>query len=217
MSNIDNQLDAIVDAHVRYLEGDGPAPDLSTLAPELRDEALARVQLLEASWGAVLEVPSEDPVARRFGFDRAGQTITVNGRRVAQLRKATGMEFDTLLGLVTAAGGDITAAILFRLEQNSSADVAQPTASAIVAALQTTLADIETTTTSTATDPVRLFLSSPRFAEIIDDWAYRFGRLASEVRITVTKRVLAVQYRAEDVTDEHLTEIVQTILHSLEP
>lgn len=217
MNNIDDQLDAIIDAHLRHLEGDGPAPDLVTLAPELRDEAQARIRLLEASWGAVLEVPTEDPVARRFGFDRAGQTITVNGRRVAQLRKGTGMAFDTLLGLVTAAGGDITAAKLFRLEQNSSADVAQPTASAIVAALHTTLADIETTTTSAATDPVRLFLSGRRFADIIDDWAGRFGRPASEVRTIVTERVLAVQYRANDVTDEHLIEIVQTILDSLEP
>lgn len=217
MSNIDEQLDAIIDAHLRYLEGDGPAPDLTTLAPELRDEAIARVRLVEASWGAIPDLPTEDPIARRFGFDRAGQTITVNGRRVAQLRKATGMGFDTLLGLVTAAGGDITAANLLRLEQNSSASVAQPTASAIVAALHTTLADIEPTTTSAATDRVRSFLSGPRFVDLIDDWANRHGRPTSEVRTTVTERLLAVQYRAEDVTDEHLIEIVQTILDSLEP
>ncbi len=33
----------------------------------------------------------------------------------------------------------------------------------------------------------------------------------------MTERVLAVQYRADEVTDEHLIEIVQTILNSLEP
>lgn len=217
MSSIDDQLDAITDAHLLYLEGEGPAPDLTTLAPELRDEALMRVRLLEASWGAVLEAPTEDPIAVRFGFDRAGQTITVNGRRVAQLRKATGMDFQTLLGLVTAAGGDITAANLFRLEQSSASNVDQPTASALVAALHTTMADLGATATDVATDRVGLFLSGPGFTDIIDDWARQFGRPTSEVRTTVTERLLAVQYRAEDVTDEHLIEIVMTILDSLEP
>ena len=217
MSSIDDQLDAIVDAHLLYLEGDGPAPDLTALTPELRDEALVRVRLLEASWGAVLEVPTEDPIAARLGFDRTGQTITLNGRRVAQLRKATGMDFESLLGLVTAAGGDITAANLFRLEQSSAADVDQPTASALVAALHTTMADIEAAATDAATDRVGLFLSGPGFANIIDDWARKFGRPTSEVRTTVTERLLAVQYRAEDIRDEHLIEIVKTILGSLEP
>lgn len=216
MSNIDDQLDAIIDAHLRYLEGDGPAPDLAALAPEVRDEAYARVRLLEASWGAVVEVPAEDPVARRFGFDLAGQEITIDGRRVAQFRKAASMDLDVLLSLVTAAGGDITAGNLFRLEQNGSATVTQPVASAIVAALHTTLAELEAVATP-ATDPVRLFLSGPRFADTIDDWAGRFGRQSSQVRAVVTGRVLALQYRAEDVSDDHLTEVVQAILDSLEP
>ena len=216
MSNIDDQLDAIIDAHLRYLEGDGPAPDLAALAAELRAEAHARVRLLEASWGAAVEVAAEDPVARRFGFDRAGQEVTIDGRRVAQLRKAAGMELDALLGRVTAAGGNITAGNLFRLEQNSSATVTQPIASAIVAALHTTLAELETAE-HPASNPVYLFLSGPRFADIIDDWARRFGGQSSEVRAVVTDKVLAVQYRAEDVSDDHLAEVVQAILDSLVP
>lgn len=216
MSNIDDQLDAIIDDHLRYLEGDGPAPDLTTLAPELRDEAQARVQLLEAFWGASIEVPTEDPVARRFGFDRAGQAITIDGHRVAQLRKAARMDLDALLGLVTAAGGDITPGNLFRLEQNRSATVSQPVGSAIVAALHTTLAELETTADSPASDPMRRFLSGPRFSDIIDDWAGRSGRQVDEVRSLVTGKALAAQYRAEDVTDDHLAEIVQAILANLE-
>jgi hypothetical protein len=216
MSNIDDQLGTLIDAHLRYLEGDGPAPDLMAVAPELRDEAHARIRLLEASWGAVVEVPAEDPVARRFGFDRAGQEITIDGRRVAHLRKAAGMDLDALLGRVTVAGGGITAGDLFRLEQNSSATVTQPVASAIVAALHTTLAELDTAD-HPSSDPVRQFLSGPRFADIIDDWADRFGRQSSEVRAVVARKVLAVQYRAEDVSDEHLAEVVRAVLDSLEP
>jgi hypothetical protein len=126
------------------------------------------------------------------------------------------MDLDMLLSLVTAAGGDITPADLFRLEQRSSASVSQPTASAIVAALHATLADIEPAP-STEAGRVDSFLSSLRFADLIDDWANRHGRPTSEVRAAVTRQVLAVQYRADDVTDEHLVEIVQTILDSLDP
>lgn len=216
MSNTDSQLDTIVDAHIRFLEGEGPEPDLTTLAPELRDEAQARLQLLEASWGATIEVPADDPVARRFGFDRAGQTIAIDGRRVAQLRKAAGMDLATLVGLVTSAGGDVTARDLFRLEQSRSASTSQPVASAIVAALHTTLTKLEATANDAARSPMRLFLSGPRFSDIIDDWAGRFGRPSDEVRSLVTGKALAAQYRADDVSDDHLAEIIQAILASLE-
>jgi hypothetical protein len=126
------------------------------------------------------------------------------------------LDLDGLLGLVTAAGGNITAGSLFRLEQNRSATVPQPVASAIVAALHTTLEQLEAADSS-ATDPVRLFLSGPRFADLIDDWAGRFGGQHDELRALVTSKVLAVQYRAEDISDDHLAEIVQAILDSLEP
>lgn len=217
MRNTEDQLDVIIGVHLRYLEGDGPAPDFTTLAPELRNEAQARVQVLEAAWGASIEVPTEDPVARRFGFDRSGQVIAIDGRRIAQLRKAARMDLNVLLGLITAAGGEISAGNLFRVEQNRAATVSQPVASAIVAALHTTLAEIETTDGGPESDPMRVFLSGPRFSDIIDDWARRFSRQVDEVRSLVAGRALAAQYRAEDVTDDHLAEIVRAILASLEP
>lgn len=217
MSNIDDQLDAIIDAHLRYLEGDGPAPDLTTLAPDLRDEALVRVRLLEASWDSAVELPADDPVARRFGFDRAGEQITIDGRRVAQLRKAAGMDLNALHAMITTAGGDLTVGNLFNLEQNTTATVTQPVASAIVAALHTNLTELEVLADVPATDPVRRFLAGPRFAELIDDWAGQFGRKVDEVRNLVTPKVIAAQYRADDVTEDHLAAIVQTILDDLEP
>jgi transcriptional regulator with XRE-family HTH domain len=216
MSNIDDQLDAIIDAHIRYLEGDGPAPDLAGLPDELRDQAHARVVLLEAMWGAELQPPADDPVARRFGFDRPGQDIAIDGRRVAALRKAAGIDLTELLARVTAAGGTINAGTLFRLEQNASTLMTQPTVSAIVAALNVALTDIESAD-EVNLSPVRAFLDSPAFYELIDDWSGKYGRQRDEVRSVVAQRVLAAQYRAEDITVDHLVEIVQAILDSLEP
>jgi hypothetical protein len=216
MSNIDDQLDPIIDAHLRHLEGDGPAPDLTSLPDDLREEALARVALLEAMWGTQITAPTDDPVARRFGFDRAGETIAVDGRRVAALRKAAGYDLAGLLSRVTSAGGDIVIGALFRLEQNDSTPLPQPTASALVAALGATLAAIEASA-DLDLGAVRAFLDSPAFYDLVDTWAAEHQRARDEVRGVVTERVLAVQYRAEDVTTEHLTTIVQTILDSLEP
>jgi hypothetical protein len=216
MSNFDDQLDSIIDAHLRYLEGDGPAPDLASLPEDLREEAEARVALFDAMWGAQVEPPVDDPVARRFGFDRAGEDIALDGHRVSALRKAAGYDLGELLARVTSAGGDINAGALFRLEQSASSLVAQPTASALVAALSTALADIEAST-DIDSGAVRAFLDSPEFYELIDSWAADHHLERDEVCTVVTDRVLAAQYRAEDVTVEQLTAIVRAILDTLEP
>ncbi len=216
MSNIDDQLEPIIDAYIRHLEGDGPAPDLTSLPDDLRQEAQDRIALLEATWGTRLEPPADDPVSRRFGFDRVGRDIAVDGRRVAALRKAAGYDLGELLSRATAAGGDISAGALFRLEQTASTPLAQPTASALVAALSTTLADIEATD-DIDLGAVRAFLDGPEVYDLIDGWAAEHRRERDEVRRVVEERVLSAQYRAEDVTVDQLTAIVRTILDSLEP
>lgn len=216
MSNIDDQLDPIIDAHLRHLEGDGSAPDLTALPDDLREEAQARVALLDAMWGAQIIPPDDDPVARRFGFDRAGETIAIDGHRVAALRKTAGLNLAELLARVTAAGGDIVIGALFRLEQSDSTPLNQPTASALVAALDTTLAAIQA---SAGIDlgAARAFLDSPAFYDLVDTWAAEHQRERDQVRSVVKERVLALQYRAEDLTTDHLSAIVETILDSLEP
>lgn len=216
MSNIDDpRLDAIIDAHLRHLEGDGPAPDLADLPDELRDEARARLAVLEAAWGAQIEPPDDDPVARRFGFDRAGQRITIDGRRIATLRKAAQLDLTELHTLITNAGGAIAPGDLFRVEQNAAVELDQATVSAIVAALRTSVPSIEATETIDF-DAVRAFVDSPDFYDLIDTWAAEQGRDAEQVRPRVTEQVFAAQYRADDVTTAQLIEIVRAILQTLE-
>ncbi|WCO67955.1 hypothetical protein PO878_04360 [Iamia majanohamensis] len=216
MSNIDEQLDPIIDAHLRHLEGGGPAPDLAALPDGLREEAEARVILLEATWGTQVTAPPDDPVARRFGFDRAGGIIAIDGHRVAAIRKAAGYDLAKLLARVTAAGGDIAIGTLFRLEQSDSMPLSQPNASALVAALGTNLSALEAAV-DIDLGAIRAFLDSPAFYDLVDSWAAEHQRESDEVRSVVEERVLALQYRAEGVTTDHLTTIVQTILRSLEP
>jgi hypothetical protein len=218
MNNIDDQLDAVTDAYLSHLEGAGPAPSLDDLPAQLRDEARARVQMLDAMWGAHIDdrTLADDPVARRFGFDRAGEDVFIDGRRVAALRKAVGLDLKELHARVTTAGGDIAPMALFQLEQSTSTPVSQPTASALVAALDTSLNELEAAP-SVDFDVIRAFLDGPEFDELIATWVEEHERDPARVRPVVAERMLASQFRAADVTTEHLLDIARAILRSLEP
>lgn len=217
MSNIDDELDTIIDAYLNYLEGNGPEPRLDTIPADLRNEAQARLRIVDAMWATHTEdrTLTNDPVAQRFGFDKSGETIFVNGRRVAALRKSAPMDLKELRAKITAAGGDITAMALLNLEQNTSTPVPQPTASALVAALDTTLPEIAARPASDA-DPVQAFLASPAFDELIASWAADHDRDPATVRPIVTNQLQVAQFRAIDVTDEQLLDITRAILHKLE-
>lgn len=160
--------------------------------------------------------PSEDPVARRFGFHRAGQDITIDGRKIASLRKSAGIDLKDLATRVATGGGTIAPGHLFRLDQGSPVLVSQPTASALVAALNTSFAEIEAAVDNPS-DPTRRFLDSPAFEDIVKNWADEHDRNATEVMPVVADRVLAAQYRADDVTAQQLLAIINSILDNLEP
>ncbi len=216
MSNIQDQLDDIINDYLRHLEGDAPAPDLSGLPGDLRDEARIRIALLDAMWGSQLEPAEDDPVARRFGLDRPDQRIAIDGRRVASLRRAAGIDLKELLRLVTTAGGTISGGDLLRLEQNQSTELPQPTATALVAALGTSLHELEAAE-QLDLDAVRSFLDSPDFDDRVASWAADHEREVADVRPIVVQRVLALQYRATDVTHDQLVAIVEAIFDSLKP
>ncbi len=215
MSEFEEQLEAVVDEYLRYRDGDGPLPDLSMLPGRLRSEALARFQLLDALWGVEAQLPDDDPVARRFGFDRMGENIAINGRRVASIRKARNMDLKELGEMVASAGGKITPGDLFRLEQSSSTVLPQPTVSAFVAALGSSIAELEATA-EVKPDTVRTFLDGAVFNNLVTSWATEHNQEFHVVRPVVRDRVLAGQFRASDVTNEQLADIVRAILKSLE-
>lgn len=215
MSEFEEQLDVVVDDYLRYRDGDGPMPDLSGLPDRLRSEALARFQFLDALWGEGVQPPSDDPVARRLGFDRLGEDIAINGLRVASIRKARDMDLKQLRMSVLNAGGSITPGDLFRLEQSSSTVLPQPTVSAFVAALGSSIAELKATA-EVERDIVRVFLDGPTFNNLVAVWAAEQSRDVQAIRPVVQERVLAAQYRASEVTIEQLVEITRAILDSLE-
>lgn len=66
----DNRLADIVDEHVRYLRGEGPEPDLSSLSDRERAEVLGLVEIIDALADRLPASPplEEDPIALRLGL-----------------------------------------------------------------------------------------------------------------------------------------------------
>ena len=215
MSELEEQLNVIVEEYLRYRDGDGPKPDLSGLPDGLRSEARARFQFLDALWGEDIQPPSDDPVARRFGFDRVGEDIAINGRRVASIRKARNMDLKQLRMSVLNAGGSIAPGDLFRLEQSTSTLLPQPTVSAFVAALGSSISELRAIA-EVEKNTVRTFLDGPTFDNIVAVWAADHSRDVQAIRPVVQERVLTAQYRASEVTIEQLADITRAILDSLE-
>ncbi len=217
MSTIEEQLDAITDAYLAYLDGSAPAPSVDGLPADVRAEAAAHLALLDAMWGGgVSRRPlHDDPVARRFGFDRAGHDIEIDGRKVSALRKAAAIDLKDLTTMVNNGGGDTSTFALLQLEQSDAVAVPQRTASALAAALGVHLRDFEAPS-DVDLDAIRTFLDSAAFDELIASWAAGHDREPEPVRRIVADRMLASQFRATDVTPDQLLAIARAILRTLE-
>ena len=63
-------LDALIDEQLRFLEGDGPEPDLSALTPSQLHEALGVFAIVESMMHSGQAIPpiASDPVAQRLGL-----------------------------------------------------------------------------------------------------------------------------------------------------
>lgn len=207
----------IIEAQLAHLEGTGPPARLDDLPEPLRSEARARITMLNAMWGAKRPAPTpgNDPIARRFGFERAGQSLSVDGKKVRRLRQAAKIELKEFALMVNTAGGAITTAELLRLEQAASTRVQQRTASALAAALKSPLAAFEADSTA-GEHAFRAFLDSPQFDEMLFAWATENSADAEATRTVVESRLLSAQFRAEGVSNDQLEEAVRAILRSLE-
>lgn len=66
----DDELESLVAAYIRHLEGDGPRPDLRGVEPDIACEARQLFALLDATWASDVELPplEEDPVAIALGL-----------------------------------------------------------------------------------------------------------------------------------------------------
>lgn len=211
-----DQLDDLVEGFLTHLEGKGPPPDLTDLPDDVRSEADARFEMLRAAHG-VLAGPSgsgEARIAARFGLDRAGQQIEIAGAKVKRVRMSKKLQLADLALAVQKSGVELSSAELFRIETAAASPLDQPIVTALVAVLNCSVADLETVDTGDLS-PVRAFLDSPEFHELIESWAAEHDQDAQSTARRAGEQLLAAHYRAQDVTDEQLREILRAILRKL--
>jgi hypothetical protein len=212
-----DQLDDLVEGFLAHLEGEGPPPDLTDLPSDVRAEAEARFEMLRAAQGVLAgsSGPGAGRIAARFGLDRAGQQIEIAGAKVKRLRMSKKLQLaDVALG-VQKSGVTLSSAQLFRIETAVALPLDQPIVTALVAVLNCSVADLETVDTSDLS-PVRAFLNSPEFHDLIASWAAEHDQDAESTARRAGEQLLAAHYRAQDVTDEQLREILRAILRKLD-
>lgn len=212
-----DQLDDVVEAFLAHLAGEGPPPDLTNLSSNVRSEAEARFEMLRASHGAL--VGSSDSgqarIAARYGLDRAGQQIEITGAKVKRVRMSKRLQLADLALAVQKSGVELSSAQLFRIETAAALPLDQPIVTALVAALNCSVADLETVDTSDLSQ-VRAFIDSAEFHDLIARWAAEHGLDAGTAARRAGEQLLAAHYRAQDVTREQLRDILQAILRKLD-
>ena len=153
-----------------------------------------------------------DRISRSLGFDRAGTRITLSGARFKRRRQDLGLDLKTIAAQATAAGVTVRTSDLLKLETAGALPFEQEVATVLVAILDTTLENIEDEFEREMTT-VQAFLNGPRFEEVLAGWLDEHANQdPREVRAYVTDGVLAANFRAEDVSEEHLVDFVRALL-----
>jgi len=212
-----DQLDDLIEGFFAHLEGEGPPPDLTDVPSDVRSEAEARFEMLRAARGVLAGSSGSgaDRIAARFGLDRAGQQIEIAGAKVKRVRMSKRLQLaDVALG-VQKSGVELSSAQLFRIETAGALPLDQHIVTALVAILNCSVADLETVDTSDLS-PVRAFLDSAEFHELIASWAAEHDLDTQSTARRAGEHLLAAHYRAQDVTREQLREILSAILRKLD-
>lgn len=216
-SNQNDPIEQLVTEYLLHLDGEGERPELADIPHAARAEAAARLHLLDGLRAASVEAPpgAADRIARTLGFDRAGGRIAVSGPRLKRARDAKGMTLKAIASAATSAGTPTRTADLLRVESATSTPVDQELVTVLVAILNTSVDAIEDEFADEVT-AMRTFLDGPRFEAMIADWSSERGRDIDQTRTVVRDRALAAQYRAKDITEDQIADLIRAILWSLE-
>jgi hypothetical protein len=208
-----NELDAIIDAHLLHLEGAGDRPRLDTLRPELRAQAAEQMQLLDASWGALVHDGDDlDAVARSLGL--SSDPFALSGSKLRQARMSAGLDLKGIaVAIATIGVTGIDTSTLFDLEQSAAVWIDPDLASALAVALDV---DAPTIASSTVPEPhdIDRFMASADFEATVAAWAVAEGRDPDAELSQVRRLVRSATYRAEAVDADHLEEILAAVLRA---
>lgn len=215
MTDHDDLAD-IFEAFLTSLEHGTAAPDLTGLPDDVRIRVARQLELLREGHGVLAEhaALADDPVFFALGFDRAGTEINIDGDKLKRARKQAGIDYAEIVDRTRNAGADLTVKDLFRLERSASTPLPQVDATALVAALRTSLHNLESDASQTSL--MRRFLDSDEFALVVSDWAHAHGMESSRATRRAQSELLAANFRGGRHLDlDDLHELLQAVLERM--
>ncbi len=203
--SVNDRLEGIVDAYLLALERGQTPPSLHKLRETELREAQEVIRLLEAAWNAAaLAIPAleDDPVAAELGLVAPRAPVMLNGVAIKVARARQGLSIGDVSRRLIAEGHPTSIRWLFGVEQGSSTPVDATLAEAISRMLGVSLTDITAVAATRKSDSLVAFLRSPRYAEIIRDWAVRLGLAADTLRARYSPLLMAAPRRDRGDADE---------------
>lgn len=204
----------LLETYLNHLDGAVPEPDVSNYDHDDQDTLRSYFRLLRDLHQTLTgsAATGHDPVYIALGFNRAGQDITIDGKRVGAARKSAGLDFAAVLLRMNNAGATWTMQQLLQIERSTATPVAQHDATALVAALRVSLSDIESA--SGPSNVVATFVQSKVFEAEIIDWATHRRVDVAATRRQVTNELLAANFRGGDHADtDDLLQLLHAILN----
>jgi len=210
----DERFTTLVEAYIAHLEGQGPPPSLDHLDPDTRREARSVFRAITATWHSDIDLPSleDDPVAQALGFTlaptttlpptsrlashAAPDTVVLSGTKIAAARRRSRLKPSEVTRQLHAAGVQVEANWVFRVEGAPATTIPEPIAAALAQILGVTILAL-TASAGDQVDPFAAWLYSSDFDAEIRSWARQQGRRdLSEIAQQARDHLLAVAKRS---------------------
>lgn len=205
----------LLESYLAFLEGAQDEPDLITLASDVRDRLIREFAILRHDHGLLSQLPdlADDPVFSALGFDRVGTDVEIDGKKLRTARQRSKLDYAEIALRMKNAGSLLGVRDLFRIEQATATALPQADATALVAALRISLADLESS--GAQMSRMRQFLASDAFDTVIIRWCEDTGADFDRSARRARNDLLAANFRGGDHTDfSDLADLLRALLES---
>lgn len=200
-------LGTLAEQYLDYLSGAREQPpNLTGLAPEAQRDARASWRLLRAAWRNADDYTPpplhDDPLAVALGLI-PDPTQALDGRKLAQARRARGLKTSQLAELLADRGWDTPQKTVVRWEMAGSVEIAPALLTALADELRVPADRLVTSvpTHNPAAQEIETATALPRFADLAARWAAKAGLSLEGSRNALRQTMLVTTARR----GKHLT------------
>jgi hypothetical protein len=187
-----------VDRYLAYLIDDENEPNINELDEMQRAAALQRLRVLDVLEPEPPPTPTpieDDPIAKRFGFDRSAATMTISSAALKDAARGADIPFSELAKKLTAGGRPTQARDLLRLTNGVTADVDRDLATRFAAILKTSVDALEAAPAHTGAMTLDEYLILEEARDVIEQCARDLDIPFDDVQRHARKLVGAAAFR----------------------